>query len=327
MKIAILKNKGVNDKFVEKEIENLKYFSNINKNFALNNIPYTVTVIETDFDVKIKQKGKAKDGQTGYTLKSLPEIPLGYDFVAIMYDGVPMFKKNTGNFAYSRREPINGSFITEIPDGSNDHVLPHELMHLIGKKLKSLGHSVIDQMDSTIVDGQLIPYYKNNVPESHLGNYHVTLLSYNPFTKYLNEPKDFMSSLPKAVLELIKSFLAINAAKKPKYKNFSELEVKGLEHEFVLLLDKARDIAGIPFVINSGFRTPEHNKRVGGVANSAHLSGLAVDLRARTGAETYGIIKAAMEVGIKRIGINRAKHFVHLDINYSDKPYPTIYEY
>ena len=52
MKIAILKNKGVNDKFVEKEIKNLKYFSNINKNFALNNIPYTVTVIETDFDVK-----------------------------------------------------------------------------------------------------------------------------------------------------------------------------------------------------------------------------------------------------------------------------------
>ena len=93
MKIAILKNKGVNNKFVKKEIKNLKYFSNINKNFALNNIEYTVTVIETDFEVETKRRGTATNGKVGYTLKSLPEIPLGYDFVAIMYDGVPMLKK------------------------------------------------------------------------------------------------------------------------------------------------------------------------------------------------------------------------------------------
>jgi uncharacterized protein YcbK (DUF882 family) len=34
-----------------------------------------------------------------------------------------------------------------------------------------------------------------------------------------------------------------------------------------------------PFVINSGFRSPEVNKAVGGVATSNHLTGCAVDIR------------------------------------------------
>lgn len=34
-----------------------------------------------------------------------------------------------------------------------------------------------------------------------------------------------------------------------------------------------------PIVINSGFRSPEVNKAVGGVANSNHLKGCAVDIR------------------------------------------------
>ena len=34
-----------------------------------------------------------------------------------------------------------------------------------------------------------------------------------------------------------------------------------------------------PIVINSGFRSPEVNKAVGGVANSNHLTGCAVDIR------------------------------------------------
>jgi hypothetical protein len=34
-----------------------------------------------------------------------------------------------------------------------------------------------------------------------------------------------------------------------------------------------------PIVINSGFRSPEVNKAVGGVATSNHLTGCAVDIR------------------------------------------------
>lgn len=70
MKILVIKNKGVNKKFVEKEIERLSYFSRIKKLFGIDNIPYTVREIESDIDIKVSVKGKATDGQTGYTLKN-----------------------------------------------------------------------------------------------------------------------------------------------------------------------------------------------------------------------------------------------------------------
>ncbi len=130
------------------------------------------------------------------------------------------------------------------------------------------------------------------------------------------------SKLDKLLLQL----QAQLTAPKKKYKYFTESEVEGLNHEFVLLLDKARGIAGIPFKINSGFRTKEHNKAVGGVKNSAHLGGLAIDANAKGGSDIYIIVYACMQVGIKRIGINWDKHFVHIDVDYS-KPTPTIYKY
>jgi hypothetical protein len=45
--------------------------------------------------------------------------------------------------------------------------------------------------------------------------------------------------------------------------------------DFLLKLDKARGIAGVPFKINSGYRTESHNKKVGGTPNSAHTKGFA----------------------------------------------------
>ena len=34
-----------------------------------------------------------------------------------------------------------------------------------------------------------------------------------------------------------------------------------------------RDAAGVPISINSGYRSPAHNKKVGGVADSNHIKG------------------------------------------------------
>ena len=36
---------------------------------------------------------------------------------------------------------------------------------------------------------------------------------------------------------------------------------------------------GAPIIINSGYRSPQLNKKIGGVANSNHLTGCAVDIR------------------------------------------------
>jgi uncharacterized protein YcbK (DUF882 family) len=102
-----------------------------------------------------------------------------------------------------------------------------------------------------------------------------------------------------------------------KWTYFKEEEVRGLEPEFVAKLDMARHKAGIPFIITSGKREPGDNATVGGVQDSAHLQGRAVDLHSSDSRSHYKIIKAALETGINRVGYYTDGHgtptHVHLD--------------
>lgn len=80
---------------------------------------------------------------------------------------------------------------------------------------------------------------------------------------------------------------------------------------FLAKLDEAREIAEIPFIINSAYRTKEHNKKVGGKPNSSHLRGLAVDIKATDSRTRFLVLQALISVGFNRIGI--AKTFIHVD--------------
>jgi zinc D-Ala-D-Ala carboxypeptidase len=98
-----------------------------------------------------------------------------------------------------------------------------------------------------------------------------------------------------------------------KYRNFKESEIKGLVINFVMLLDDARDIAKVPFIINSGYRTPQHSIEVGGFADDAHTKGLAVDLKCNDSQTRYSIINALLKVGFCRIG-DEEDH-IHVDMD------------
>ncbi len=108
-------------------------------------------------------------------------------------------------------------------------------------------------------------------------------------------------------------YKASESIKEPVYKYFKESEIVGLKPEFVEMLDEARGLAGIPFRINSGFRTPEHNKKVGGVPNSSHLKGGAADISCLSTSARWKIVTAGMKAGFTRIGIG--KTFVHLGLS------------
>lgn len=78
-------------------------------------------------------------------------------------------------------------------------------------------------------------------------------------------------------------------------------------------LYKARELAGVPFRITSAYRCEAHNAAVGGKPNSAHLRGRAVDIKFTTMQEGYKILKALLDAGFPRIGINYKSSFIHAD--------------
>lgn len=91
-----------------------------------------------------------------------------------------------------------------------------------------------------------------------------------------------------------------------------------MDRDFVRRLDNAREDAKIPFVINSGYRTKDHNKSVGGKRNSSHLKGLAADIATNGSRDRYLILRALIRQGFTRIGI--AENFIHVDCDTSKDP-------
>lgn len=75
--------------------------------------------------------------------------------------------------------------------------------------------------------------------------------------------------------------------------------------------------------INSGPRCPKHNEAVGGETNSAHLRGIAADIAFKTGDELYALIRLSIEAGIRRIGIDGKRNFIHIDVGHKAQGYPS----
>ena len=94
-----------------------------------------------------------------------------------------------------------------------------------------------------------------------------------------------------------------------------------LDFGFVHMLQKARNIAGIPFVFNSAYRCHAHNKAVGSRADSAHPKGSAVDIKNSGYKERFIIVAALIEAGFTRIKIYQ--NHIHADIDPS-KPSPYL---
>ena len=102
-----------------------------------------------------------------------------------------------------------------------------------------------------------------------------------------------------------------------KIAEFQSPDLKGsgdrMDQNLLLILDSIRSELGRPMIVNSGFRTTEHNEKVGGSPNSSHLKGLAVDIHCPDSAYRFHLVRLAMTHGISRIGIY--KTFIHLDID------------
>jgi uncharacterized protein YcbK (DUF882 family) len=97
---------------------------------------------------------------------------------------------------------------------------------------------------------------------------------------------------------------------------------KNMRADFLDLLDHAREEAGIPFKVSSGYRTQKHNQDLRdrgykASMNSSHMKGCAADIVCINSANRSIIVRALVNVGFTRLGI--AKSFIHVD-NDSSKP-------
>jgi len=97
-----------------------------------------------------------------------------------------------------------------------------------------------------------------------------------------------------------------------------------MDKKFLEKLDYARHNAEIPFTINSGYRTKERNKLVGGRVGSSHCKGLAADIHCNNSRDRALIVQSLLNVGITRLGI--ADTFIHCDVD-KDKDQDVIWLY
>lgn len=88
-----------------------------------------------------------------------------------------------------------------------------------------------------------------------------------------------------------------------RWNYFTDEETAGLDAELVAMADRARHRAGIPFVLTCGVRSPDANAAVGGVADSAHLNGHAMDFRCDSSVECFKIVATFLAEGAQRIVI------------------------
>lgn len=83
-------------------------------------------------------------------------------------------------------------------------------------------------------------------------------------------------------------------------------------------LEALRERLGHPLVINSAYRCPVYNERVGGASNSMHKQGRAFDIGFNS-LEVYGIgqlakvLVHATQCGFAGFGIYEESKFMHMD--------------
>ncbi|MCC5912463.1 MAG: DUF882 domain-containing protein [Clostridiaceae bacterium] len=102
-------------------------------------------------------------------------------------------------------------------------------------------------------------------------------------------------------------------------KNFQlwEFQCRGgtqlvkLDNRLLEKLQQLRDRVGGPVNLTSGYRTLEHNQRVGGSPNSQHMLGRAADIQV-PGYSPETIARLAEELGFT--GIGTYPTFTHVDV-------------
>ena len=105
-----------------------------------------------------------------------------------------------------------------------------------------------------------------------------------------------------------------------RWRNFSPAEIacRGtgqikLHPEALDKLQALRERLGKPLIVRSAYRSPEHNRALGGAKASKHMDGTALDI-AMANHDPVAFEEAAREVGFLGFGFYPRSGFMHIDL-------------
>lgn len=103
------------------------------------------------------------------------------------------------------------------------------------------------------------------------------------------------------------------------WPNFTPAEIAcrgtgkiGIDTDALDKLQRLRDLLGVPLMLNSAYRSPEHNLAVGGALQSEHLKGRAFDV-SMANLDPVTFEAAARKAGFTGFGFYRRNNFIHID--------------
>jgi len=263
-----------------------------------DNTPLKIVVdeISTDFDFTFKQVRNDTFQGTVITdyAKLTSVVPQGkYHAVALVIgNDVPGIR-----VSICEQVPLypETEFIYLAKDSDGGKTLNHELFHAFFKALSRKGVYLNDPMDTYLNDSNL---------NAKVSNRTMALELLKPHWERIVKPNSIIQNIMATITP------------KPTYKYFTDNEVVGLKPELVKILDNARGLSGTQYKITSGYRTKEKNKQVGGVPNSSHTKGLAVDLACTDNIKRTLILKGLYNCG-SDLFIEICKSHIHIDIDKS----------
>jgi len=92
----------------------------------------------------------------------------------------------------------------------------------------------------------------------------------------------------------------------------SETGENEIHDDFIYKLDELRERCGFPFVINSGYRSPNHSIEAAKDKPGQHTTGRCADIAVNSGSQRYRLVQEALAMGFTGIGVG--KSFIHIDL-------------
>lgn len=104
-------------------------------------------------------------------------------------------------------------------------------------------------------------------------------------------------------------------------KCYPACDMEQMNTAFMDRLQTARTLAGVPFILNSAFRSVDYELSQNRTGKSLHTAGRAVDIKCVDAGTRYRIIEALIAVGFHGIGVGNT--FIHVD----DRDLPLFWTY